>query len=126
MSRHFPPPSWAAAACRLAALLGHYPDAELHVFVDSTALIEALASAWLERTDLPPLGLMVEFGADTRQRLAAFDTTTGALDSIWQPAAELLAYSLVSHLTFMLANGTFGVLFLPKAYSDLFLRDRTV
>ncbi len=45
--------------------------------------------------------------------------------SDYAPAADLLAYSLVSHLTFMLANGTFGVLFLPKAYSDLFLRDRT-
>jgi Lysylphosphatidylglycerol synthase TM region len=44
--------------------------------------------------------------------------------SDYAPAADLLAYSLVSHLTFMLANGTFGVLFLPKAYSDLFLRDR--
>ena len=42
--------------------------------------------------------------------------------SAYAPAADLLAYSLVSHLTFMLANGTFGVLFLPKAYSDLFLR----
>lgn len=39
--------------------------------------------------------------------------------------ADLLAYSLVSHLTFMLANGTFGVLFLPRAYSDLLLRERT-
>jgi len=45
--------------------------------------------------------------------------------SNYAPEADLLAYSLVSHLTFMLANGTFGVLFLPKAYSDLFLRDRT-
>jgi Lysylphosphatidylglycerol synthase TM region len=45
--------------------------------------------------------------------------------SAYAPAADLLAYSLVSHLTFMLANGTFGVLFLPRAYSDLFLRDRT-
>ena len=45
--------------------------------------------------------------------------------SAYAPAADLLAYSLVSHLTFMLANGTFGVLFLPKAYSDLFLRDQT-
>ncbi len=45
--------------------------------------------------------------------------------SSYASAADLLAYSLVSHLTFMLANGTFGVLFLPKAYSDLFLRDRT-
>ena len=34
--------------------------------------------------------------------------------------ADLLAYSLVSHLTFMLANGTIGLLFMPKAYADLF------
>ena len=39
--------------------------------------------------------------------------------------ADLLAYSLASHLTFMLANGTIGVLFLPKAYADLFLKKRT-
>jgi Lysylphosphatidylglycerol synthase TM region len=45
--------------------------------------------------------------------------------SAYAPAADLLAYSLVSHLTFMLANGIFGVLFLPKAYSDLFLKDQT-
>ena len=45
--------------------------------------------------------------------------------SAYAPTADLLAYSLASHLTFMLANGTFGVLFLPRAYSDLFLRDRT-
>jgi hypothetical protein len=44
--------------------------------------------------------------------------------SSYAPEADLLAYSLVSHLTFMLANGTFGVLFLPKAYKDLFLRER--
>ena len=36
--------------------------------------------------------------------------------------AGLLAYSLASHLTFMLANGTIGVIFLPKAYADLFSR----
>ncbi|MGG7581602.1 alanine racemase [Rhizobium sp. Nf11,1] len=53
----------AAAARRLAALLGRYPDAELHIFVDSVALVEALRSAWRERTDLPPLGLLVELGA---------------------------------------------------------------
>jgi hypothetical protein len=44
--------------------------------------------------------------------------------SSYASEADLLAYSLVSHLTFMLANGTFGVLFLPKAYSDLFVKDR--
>jgi len=44
--------------------------------------------------------------------------------SRYAPEADVLAYSLASHLTFMLANGSFGVLFLPKAYSDLFLRER--
>ncbi|SCW50166.1 D-serine dehydratase [Rhizobium mongolense subsp. loessense] len=52
-----------AAARRLAVLLADYPDAELHVFVDSTALVDALHSAWQQRADLPPLGLLVEFGA---------------------------------------------------------------
>jgi hypothetical protein len=43
--------------------------------------------------------------------------------SSYASEADLLAYSLVSHVTFMLANGSFGVLFLPKAYGDLFLRE---
>src|SRR5262249_29126432 len=40
------------------------------------------------------------------------------------PEADLLAYSLAAHLTFMLANGTLGAVFLPKAYVDLFVRPR--
>ena len=44
--------------------------------------------------------------------------------SDYAPEADLLAYSLVSHLTFMLANGTIGLLFIPKAYSDLFGKRR--
>ena len=38
--------------------------------------------------------------------------------------ADLLAYSLASHLTFMLANGSLGLIFLPKAYADLFVHRR--
>lgn len=37
------------------------------------------------------------------------------------PEADLLAYSLASHLTFMLANGALGLAFLPRAYWDLFV-----
>jgi hypothetical protein len=37
----------------------------------------------------------------------------------YAPEADLLAYSLASHLTFMLANAALGVLFLPRAYADL-------
>ncbi|MBY4633072.1 alanine racemase [Rhizobium croatiense] len=81
----------AAAARRLAALLGHYPEAELHVFVDSTALVEALASAWLERTDLPPLGLMVEFGAG-RAGLRSVEAAAAILDAIL--AAETPAFRM--------------------------------
>ncbi|PCK88285.1 amino acid deaminase [Rhizobium sophoriradicis] len=71
----------AAAARRLAALLSDYPEAELHVFVDSTALVEALASAWLERGDLPPLGLLVEFGAG-RAGLRSAAAAAAILDAI--------------------------------------------
>lgn len=35
------------------------------------------------------------------------------------PEANLLAYSLASHLTFMLANSALGLVFLPRAYRDL-------
>ena len=38
--------------------------------------------------------------------------------------ADLLAYSLAAHLTFMLANGSFGLIFLPRVYADLFSRRR--
>jgi len=39
------------------------------------------------------------------------------------PEASLLAYSLASHLTFMLANGLLGLVFLPRAYAELFRND---
>jgi hypothetical protein len=42
--------------------------------------------------------------------------------SDFAPEAALLAYSLAAHLTFMLANGVLGLLFLPKAYVDLVIR----
>jgi hypothetical protein len=41
------------------------------------------------------------------------------------PEASLLAYSLASHLTFMLANGLLGLVFLPRAYAELFGEPRT-
>ena len=40
----------------------------------------------------------------------------------YAPEADLLAYSLAAHLTFMLANGSFGLIFLPRVYADLFSR----
>ncbi|WFU05661.1 alanine racemase (plasmid) [Rhizobium sp. CB3171] len=81
----------AAAARRLAALLAGYPDAEVHVFVDSTALVDALRSAWRERGDLPPLGLMVEFGAG-RAGVRSSDAAAAILDAI--VAAETPTFRL--------------------------------
>ncbi|HWT58146.1 MAG TPA: alanine racemase [Rhizobium sp.] len=81
----------AAAARRLAALVSHYPDAEFHVFVDSTALVDALRSAWQERADLPPLGLMVEFGAG-RAGLRSAEAAAAILDAIL--AVETPAFRL--------------------------------
>ncbi|ULJ75686.1 alanine racemase [Rhizobium gallicum] len=71
----------AAGARRLAALLADYPDAEFHVFVDSTVLVDALRSAWQQRADLPPLGLLVEFGAG-RAGVRSVDAAEAVLDAI--------------------------------------------
>ncbi|WP_454814023.1 alanine racemase [Labrys neptuniae] len=53
----------AAAARRLAALLAGHREAEVHVFVDSPELAASLLSIWQARSDLPPLGLLLEVGA---------------------------------------------------------------
>ncbi|MBX5176691.1 amino acid deaminase [Rhizobium lentis] len=81
----------AAAARRLVALLGRYADAELHIFVDSAALVEALRSAWRERTDLPPLGLLVELGAG-RAGIRSAAAAEAVLDAIL--AAETSTFRL--------------------------------
>ncbi len=51
-----------AAARRLARLLSAYPQADMHLFVDSTDLVAGLAEAWQEDAGLPPLKLLVEIG----------------------------------------------------------------
>ncbi len=49
-------------AGRLAKLVGTWPEAELHVFADSVAAVDALAQAWHADTALPPLRVLVELG----------------------------------------------------------------
>lgn len=53
----------AGGARRLAALLANHPGAQVHVFVDSPAGVAALAAAWRDRPEVPPLHLLVEVGA---------------------------------------------------------------
>jgi D-serine dehydratase len=50
-------------ARRLATLVAAWPHAEMHVFADSVAAVEALAKAWRENPELPPLRVLVETGA---------------------------------------------------------------
>lgn len=80
-----------AAARRLAALLAGYPAAEVHIFVDSVPLAQALATAWAERSDLPSLGLLVEFGAG-RAGARSAEAANAILDVIL--AAETPAFRL--------------------------------
>jgi D-serine dehydratase len=57
-----------SGARRLASLLWHHPLAEIHVFVDSIEGVDALAAAWKcegsRGKGMPPLGLMIELGAE--------------------------------------------------------------
>lgn len=70
-----------AAARRLAALLAGYPQAEVHVFVDSVDLVTALAAAWRERDSLPALGLLPELGA-ARAGSRSVETALDIVDHI--------------------------------------------
>lgn len=78
-----------AAARRLAALLAGYPSAEMHIFIDSVPLAEALIAAWRERSDLPPLGLLVEFGAG-RAGARSAEAASAILDVILTAETENL------------------------------------
>lgn len=69
------------AAERLAAMLAHHRDAEVHLFVDSVGLAEALAEAWRKRDGLPPLGILVEVGG-ARAGARSLDTATAILDTV--------------------------------------------
>jgi D-serine dehydratase len=70
-----------SAAGRLAALLANHPKAEVHVFVDSVELAEALRDVWAGRSDLPVLGLLVELGA-ARAGARSKDAANAILETI--------------------------------------------
>ena len=61
-------------AGRLAALCQAWPEAELYVFVDSAAALDALARRWA-RGDVPTLRVLIEVGA---ARAGARDIETAA------------------------------------------------
>ena len=75
-------------ASRLAALVAAWPAAELYVFADSVAVVDAIARAWRANKALPPLRVLVELGAaragartlsDAEAVLAALSRSDGRL-----------------------------------------------
>lgn len=82
----------AAATRRLAEMLSGYPDAEIHIFVDSVSLVEALAETWRARGDLPALGLLVEFGIG-RAGARDADAATAILEAILATETETFRLS---------------------------------
>lgn len=51
-----------SAARRLAGLLSAFPQADIHLFVDSVELLDGLVQAWKDNASLPVLKLLVEIG----------------------------------------------------------------
>lgn len=76
-------------ARRLGALCRAWPNAELYVFVDSTATIDALSQVWAE-VGLPPLRVLVELGA-ARAGARDIDTATGLLEAVERAPSLMLA-----------------------------------
>lgn len=81
-----------SAARRLAAMLRHHPDAELHIFIDSLATAEALEKVWRDTPDLPTLGLLVEVGA-ARGGARTLDAVEEILDFILARETETFRLS---------------------------------
>lgn len=51
-----------AAVGRLAQMLRSYPRADIYIFVDSVAVVDAMSAVWSSEPSLPALNLLVEIG----------------------------------------------------------------
>lgn len=76
-------------AGRLAALCEAWPEAELYVFVDSAAALDALARRWAGG-DVPPLRVLIEVGA-ARAGARDLDAATALLDAAERAPGLILA-----------------------------------
>lgn len=68
-------------ANNLASLLARHTSAEVCVFVDSTDLVDALASTWMARPGLPALDLLIHVG-EKRSGLRSNEVAFGLADHI--------------------------------------------
>lgn len=79
----------AGGAGRLAALCEAWPEAELYVFVDSAAALDALARRW-SSCDAPPLRVLIEVGA-ARAGARDLDSAAALLDAAERAPGLILA-----------------------------------
>lgn len=83
-------------ARRLAALVAAWPDAEIHVFADSVAAVQALAAAWRGSPELPPLRVLVETGSARAGARTTADAEAVA-DAVTAAAGRLLLAGVATY-----------------------------
>lgn len=76
-------------AGRLAALCKAWPEAEIYVFVDSAAALDALAQRWAD-DDAPPLSVLIEVGA-ARAGARDLDAAAALLNAAERAPSLILA-----------------------------------
>ncbi|WP_432288928.1 alanine racemase (plasmid) [Aminobacter sp. BA135] len=83
-------------AGRLAMLVAANPQADIHVFADSVAAVDALAEVWRANDALPPLRVLVETGAG-RGGARTFSDAEAILDAILGSADRLVAAGVATY-----------------------------
>lgn len=83
-------------ANRLATLAGAWPSAELYVFADSVAAVNALAEAWRASAALAPLRVLVELGA-ARAGARTTAEAEAVADAVAQTGGRLLIAGVATY-----------------------------
>lgn len=83
-------------ASRLAMLVAANPQADLHVFADSVASVDALAGIWRANDVLPPLRVLVETGAG-RGGARTLGDAEAIIDAILGSAGRLVAAGVATY-----------------------------
>ncbi|PWK76714.1 alanine racemase [Aminobacter sp. AP02] len=83
-------------AGRLAMLVAANPLADLHVFADSVASVEALIEIWRANDALPPLRVLVETGAG-RGGARTLDDAKAILEAILGTGGRLVAAGVATY-----------------------------
>ena len=83
-------------AGRLAMLVAANPQADVHVFADSVAAVDALAEIWRANDALPPLRVLIETGAG-RGGARTLEDANAIIDAILGSAGRLVAAGVATY-----------------------------